>query len=90
MKSEEAYLKYSEWPDTTNGISEPELAAHLLAMEVKNLRSILNQRCHGCGSLSGVYYQVCDDCMTEMKRESIEKRRAGEGAREETQRGEAT
>lgn len=90
MKVEEAYIKYSQWPDTTDGIAEAELAAHLLAIEVKNLRSILSQRCHGCGNLSGVYYQVCDDCMTDMSRRAIEKRRAGEGAREETERGEAT
>ena len=86
MNLEQAYQKYSEWPDTTNGINEPEMAAHLLAMEVSNLRSILNQRCHGCGSLSGVYFQVCDDCMTDMNRRSSERRRAGQqGERAETE-----
>jgi len=26
------------------------------------------EQCHACGSISGVYLQLCDDCMTELNK----------------------
>ena len=29
---------------------------------------IANAHCHCCGSIDGVYYDLCDDCMTKLNK----------------------
>ena len=65
-----SYQSFEDWYQEIEGFA---LRAERLTGPIEELRAAfeagrsgcgVSDVCHKCGSISGVYLQVCDDCMT--------------------------
>lgn len=67
----DGYASFEDWYHEIEGFA---LRSERLASPVSELRAAFEAArscqdvCHKCGSVSGVYLQICDDCLTRFNR----------------------